>query len=79
MDIWDDKVTMLLLIGEQLKASVYDDANIDKANKRVMRYHWSEDNLFFQNLVILKPTKRKSLIEKVHQEIGHFCEMRTLV
>ncbi len=43
-----------------------------------MRYHWSEDNMFFQNLVIPKLTERKSLIEKVHQEIGHFGEMKTL-
>jgi hypothetical protein len=43
-----------------------------------MWYHWSEDNLFFQNLVIPKLVERKSLIEKVHQEIGHFGEMKTL-
>jgi hypothetical protein len=33
MDIWDDKVIMLLLIGEHLEVGVYDDANIDKAKK----------------------------------------------
>jgi hypothetical protein len=33
MDIWEDKITMLSLIGEQLEVGVYDDANIDKAKK----------------------------------------------
>ncbi len=78
MDIWEDKITMLSLIGEQLEVGVYDDANIDKAKKWIMWYHWLEDNLFFQNLVILKLVERKSLIKKVHQEIGHFGEMKTL-
>lgn len=70
---------MLLLIGEQLEVAVYADANTDNAKKWVMWYHWSEDNLFFQNLVIPKLVERKSLIEKVHQEIDHFGEMKTLV
>jgi hypothetical protein len=33
MDIWKDKITMLLFIGEQLEVGVYDDANINKAKK----------------------------------------------
>jgi len=33
MDIWEDKVVMLLLIGEQLEVGVYDGANINKAKK----------------------------------------------
>jgi hypothetical protein len=33
MDIWGDKVAMLLFIGEHLETGVYDDANINKAKK----------------------------------------------
>jgi len=62
-----------------LEAGVYDDANINMAKRLLMRYHWLEDNLFFQKLVVPKSAERKSLIKKVHQEIGHFGEMRTLV
>jgi hypothetical protein len=43
-----------------------------------MQYHWLEDNLFFQNLIVLKLVERKSLSKKVNKEIGHFGEMRTL-
>jgi hypothetical protein len=57
---------MLLLTSEQLEAGVYDATNIDRAKKRVMFYHWSKDTIFFQNLVVLKPIKKKILIEKVH-------------
>jgi len=30
MDIWEDKVAMVLFIGRHLKASAYDVANIDR-------------------------------------------------
>jgi hypothetical protein len=69
---------MLLFIGEHLETGVYDDANINKAKKWVMWYHWLENNMLFQNLIISKLVKRKSSIEKVHQEICRFGEMRTL-
>jgi hypothetical protein len=44
-----------------------------------MKYHWLEDTLFFQNLVVPKPTKWRMLIKKIHEEIRHFGEMQTLV
>jgi len=43
--------------------------------KQVMKYHWSKDTLFFQNLVVLRHVERRMLIEKIHEEIGHFGEM----
>jgi len=44
----------------------------------MMRYHWSKDTLFFQNLVILKPIERRMLIKKIHEEIGYLGTMQTL-
>ncbi len=34
--------------------------------------------MFFQNLVVPRPIERRMLIDKIHEEIGHFGEMRTL-
>ncbi len=78
MGIWEDNVSMVLLIGGHLETELYDTTNIEQAKKRVMKYHWSEDTLFFQNPVVPRLTKWKMLIEKIHEEIGHFGEMRTL-
>jgi hypothetical protein len=78
MDIWEDNVLMVLFIGGHLEAELYDIANIKRAKKRVMKYHWLEDTLFFQNLMVLRLAKWRMLIEKIHEEIGHFGEMQTL-
>jgi hypothetical protein len=43
-----------------------------------MKYHWLEDTLFFQDLVVPMFIERKVLIEKIHEEIGHFGEVWTL-
>jgi hypothetical protein len=79
MDIWEDNVSMVLLIGGHLEVELDGTANITKAKKWVMKYHWLKDTLFFQNLVVLQPIEQKMLIENIHEEIGHFEEMRTLV
>jgi hypothetical protein len=78
MGIWEDNVSMVLLTSGHLETKLYEITNIERAKKRVMKYYWSKDTLFFQNLVILRPTKRRMLIEKIHEKIGHFGEMRTL-
>jgi len=46
MDIWEDKVAMVLFIGRHLKASAYDVANIDRVQNWIMKYHWSKDIIF---------------------------------
>jgi hypothetical protein len=69
MDIWEDNVSMILLTGGHLEIELYDTANIKRVKKRVMKYHWSEDTLFFQNLVVRRLAKQKKLIEKIHEEI----------
>jgi hypothetical protein len=79
MDIWEDNVSMVLLIGGHLEIGLYDTTNIDRAKKRVMKYHWLEDILFFQNMVVPKRAEWIMLIENIHEEIGHFGEIRTFV
>jgi len=59
MDIWEDNVSMVLLIGGQLETGLYDIANIERVKKWVMTYHWSEDTRFFQNLVVPRPAEQK--------------------
>jgi len=71
MDIWEDNVSMVLLTGGHLEVELDDTANIERVKRRMMKYHWSNDTLFFQNLVVPRPTERKMLIEKIHEEIGH--------
>lgn len=71
MDIWEDNVSMVLLIGGHLEVELDDIANIERVKRRMMKYHWSNDTLFFQNLVVPRPTERNMLIEKIHEEIGH--------
>jgi hypothetical protein len=75
MDIWEDNVSMVLLIGGHLETELYDTANIKKAKKRMMKYHWSKDTLFFQNLVVRRLAKRKMLIEKIYEKTKQFWEM----
>jgi hypothetical protein len=57
MEIWEDNVSMVLLTSGHLETGFYDTTNIERVKKRVMKYHWFEDTLFFQNLVVPRPTK----------------------
>jgi hypothetical protein len=75
MDIWEDSVSITLFTDGHLEVELDNIANMDRAKKRVMKYHWSEDTLFFQNLVIPKLAKHRMLIEKIHEEIRHFGAM----
>jgi len=76
MDIWEDGLSMVLLINGHLEINAYDVSKIDRAKKWVMKYHWFECTLFFKGLVIFKLAKR-TIIEKIHEEIGHFGESWT--
>jgi hypothetical protein len=78
-DIWEDSVSITLLTGGHLEVELDNIANIDRAKKQMMKYHWSKDTLFFYNLVVPRPAECKMLIEKIHEEIGHFGATRTLV
>ncbi len=67
-----------LLTSAHLEYELDNTTNMDRAKKRIMKYHWSEDTLFFQNLVVPKLIERRMLIEKIHEEIKHFGAMWTL-
>ncbi len=42
-----------------LQTELYDTTNIERVKKRVMKYHWLEDTMFFQNQVVPRATKRE--------------------
>jgi hypothetical protein len=47
MDIWEDSVSIALLTSGHLEAELDNTTNMDQVKKRMMRYHWLEDTLFF--------------------------------
>jgi len=47
MDIWEDNVSMELFVDGNLDTELYDTTNMERGKKRVMKYHWSKDTLFF--------------------------------
>jgi hypothetical protein len=67
-----------VLTNRHLEIDVYDVAQIEKIKKWVMKYHWFEKTLFFQDLVVFKHVERRIIIEKIHEEIRHFGESWTL-
>jgi len=79
MDIWEDSVSIALFTSGHLEVELDNIANMDRAKKWIMKYHWLENTLYFQNLVIPRPIECRMLIKKIHEEIGHFGAMRTLV
>ncbi len=47
MDIWEDNMSIALLTSGHQEDELDNIANIERAKKRMMRYHWSKDTLFF--------------------------------
>jgi len=47
MDIWQDNLSMALLTSGHLETEFDNISNIERAKKRMMKYHWSKDTLFF--------------------------------
>ncbi len=72
------RMAMVLFTGRHLEVGACDVANIDRVKNWIMKYHWSEDILFFYNITVHGLKERKMLIKKVHGEIQHFNKMRTL-
>ncbi len=54
LDIWEDELSMKLLVGGLLGQNGHDVVDIERAKRRVMCYHWQEYTLYFQDLVVLK-------------------------
>jgi len=78
MDIWEDKMAMVFLTSGHLETPTHETFNIKRAKKRMMKYHWAKNTLFFKDLVVPKPEERRTMIEKIHEEIGHFGELWAL-
>ncbi len=54
LDIWEDALSMRLLIGGVLVHDEHEATDIERSNKKVMHYYWQEDILYFQNLMVPK-------------------------
>jgi hypothetical protein len=49
-----------------------------RIRKRASNYCWKEQKLFFKALLVPKPEDRVSLVRRMHEDLGHFGEERTL-
>jgi hypothetical protein len=47
LDIWEDPLSMKLLTGGSLDGNDSTPIDIEKVKRRMMRYHWQEDTLYF--------------------------------
>jgi hypothetical protein len=77
VDIWEDTDCLALLKEGVLPAAV----NIEEGKrikKRANTYCWKEQKLFFKELLVPKPEERMSLVRRMHEDLGHFGEQRTL-
>ncbi len=76
-DIWEDKDCLTLL----KEGILPDTVNLDEGKrirKRASNYCWKEQKLFFKALLVPKPEERVSLVRRMHEDLGHFREQRTL-
>jgi hypothetical protein len=77
VDIWEDTECLTLL-----KEGVLSDAvgleESKRIRKRASNYCWKEQKLFFKALLVPKPEERMSLVRRMHEDLGHFGEQRTL-
>ncbi len=50
----------------------------ERIRKRASNYCWKEQKLFFKALLMPEPEERMSLVRRMHEDLGHFGEQRTL-
>jgi hypothetical protein len=62
---------------KELGGASHEASSIERAKKKMMKYHWAEDILIFKVLVVPKPEEKRTVIEKIYAKIGHFGELRT--
>jgi hypothetical protein len=47
--------------------------------KIIINYNWLDQNLYFKDLMVLKPKQRKELVSEIHvHELDHFGKTRNL-
>jgi hypothetical protein len=76
-DIWEDVPCLDLLQGGMLPDTV-DPVEARRARKRVLNYHWQEQSLYFKGLLVPRPEDRMGLVVRMHKDLGHSGEERTL-
>ncbi len=77
IDIWEDTSCLMLLKEGVLPATV-DFEEGKRIRKRASNYCWKEQKLFFKTLLVPEPEDRVSLVRRMHEDLGHFGEKRTL-
>ncbi len=78
IDIWEDADCLTLLKEGALPDAVDLEKN-KRIRKRASNYCWKEQKLFFKALLVPKLEEKVSLIKRMHEDLGHFGEQRTLV
>jgi hypothetical protein len=77
VDIWED-IDCLTLLKEGVLPDAVDFEESKRIRKRASNYYWKEQKLFFKALLVPKPEERVSLVRRMHEDLGHFGEQRTL-
>jgi hypothetical protein len=77
VDIWED-TDCLALIKEGKLPAVVDIEESKRIRKRASTYCWKEQQLFFKGLYVPKPKERMFLVRRMHEDLGHSGEQRTL-
>ncbi len=77
VDIWED-ADCLTLLREGVLPDAGDFEESKRIRKRASNYCWKEQKLFFKTLLVPKPEERVSLVRRMHEDLGHFGEQRTL-
>ncbi len=78
VEIWKD-IECLTLLEEGVLLDAVDLEESKRIRKRANNYCWKEQKLFFKALLVPKPEERVSLVRRMHEDLGHFGEQRTLV
>ncbi|CAK9856367.1 unnamed protein product [Sphagnum jensenii] len=77
VDIWED-TDCLALLKEGVLPITVDIEEGKRIRKRASTYCWKEQQLFFKGLYVPKPEERMSLVRRMHEDLGHSGEQRTL-
>jgi len=77
VDIWED-TDCLMFLKEGVLLDAIDSEGGKRIKKRANNYCWKEQKFFFKTLLVPKPEERVSLVRRMHEDLGHFGEQRTL-
>jgi len=68
----------LTLLKEGVLPDAVNFGESKRIRKRASNYCWKEQKLFFKALLVPEPEERVSLVRRMHENLGHFGEQRTL-